>query len=62
MPGQEDAFQSYAGWSHLSHIRVGVFGVNAPVLLHILEGIGHVAPSTAIVLRHAVHQVLGTQI
>lgn len=50
------------GQSHLSNIRVGIFRVNAPVLLHILEGIGHVAPSTAIILRHTVHQVLWTQI
>lgn len=50
------------GQSHLSHIWVGIFRVNAPVLLHILEGIGHVASSTAIILRDTVHQVLGTQI
>lgn len=48
--------------SHLSHIWVGIFRVNAPVLLHILEGIGHVAPSAAIILRNTVHQVLRTQI
>lgn len=50
------------GRPHLSHVRVGVFGVDAAVLLHVLEGVGHVAPSTAVVLRHAVHQVLGTQV
>lgn len=48
--------------SYLSHIWVGIFRVNAPVLLHILEGIGHVSPSTAIILRNTIHQVLGTQI
>lgn len=60
--GQEDPLQSWVGLSHLSHIWVGIFGVNAPVPLHILEGIRHVAPSAAIILRHTIHQVLGTQI
>lgn len=50
------------GQSHLSNIWVGIFRVNAPVLLHILEGIGHIAPSAAIILRHTIHQVLWTQI
>lgn len=50
------------GRSHLSHVGVGIFRVNAPVPLHILEGIGHVAPSTAIILRHTIHQVLGAQV
>lgn len=64
MLGRKEPAQSCVtvGQSHLSHVRVGVFGVDAPVLLHILEGVGHVAPSTAIVLRHTVHQVLGTQV
>jgi len=52
----------YVGQSHLSNIWIGIFRVNASVLLHILEGIGHIAPSTAIILRHTVHQVLRTQI
>lgn len=47
---------------HLSAVGVGLLGVDAPVLLHVAEGVGHVPSSAAIVLFDAVHQVLGAQV
>jgi len=48
--------------SHLSDVRVDVLRVDAFVFLHVLEGIGHISSSAAVVLRHAVHQVLGAEV
>lgn len=48
--------------SYLSDVRVGRLRVDASVLLHVTEGIGHVSSSTASVLFDAVHQVLGTEV
>lgn len=49
-------------FSYLSHIRVSFLRVDASVFLHILESVGHVPASTAVVLGDTVHQVLGTQV
>lgn len=52
-----------AEWvAHLSNIWVGRFRVNTSIFIHILEGIGHVASSTAVVLCNTVHQVLRTKV
>lgn len=48
--------------SYLSDVWVGLVRVDASVFLHVLEGIGHVASSAAVVLCDAVHQVLGTEV
>lgn len=47
---------------HLSAVGVGLLGVDASVLLHVVEGFGHVPSSAAVVLFDAVHQVLGAQV
>jgi hypothetical protein len=61
MPGEGAAHGYILRWSHLAHIWVSIFRVNASVLLHVLEGSGHIAASTAIILSHTVHKILGTQ-
>lgn len=57
--GQKNSTHSL---THLSDVGVGRLGVDASVLLHVPEGVGHVTSSAAVVLRHAVHQVLRTEV
>lgn len=47
--------------SHLADVGVGVLGVDAAVLPDVLEGVGHVATPAAVVVGHAIHQVLGAE-
>lgn len=55
-------FQWRYGGPYLADVRVGRLRVQASVFLHVFEGVGHVAASAAVVLLHAVHQVLGTEV
>lgn len=48
--------------SYLSDVWVGLLRVNASVFLHILEGVGHVSSSAAVVFCNAVHQILRTEV
>lgn len=45
----------------LADVGVGVLRVDAAVLPDVLEGVGHVPAAAAVVVGHAVHQVLGTE-
>lgn len=64
MLGEASAQGSTLRWaeSHLPHIWISIFRVDAPIRLHVAEGSGHIAASTAIILRHTIHKVLRTQI
>lgn len=50
------------GQPHLSAVRVRLLGVDASVLLHVVEGVGHVSAAATVVLLDTVHQVLGTEV
>lgn len=51
-----------SGQPHLSAVRVRLLRVDASVLLHVAEGIGHVSAAATVVLLDTVHQVLGTKV
>lgn len=48
--------------SYLSNVRVGFLRIDAPVIFHVTEGVGHVASSAAVVLLHTVHEVLWAEV
>lgn len=48
--------------SYLSNVRVSGLRVDAFVRGHVVEGVGHVPASAAVVLFDAVHQVLGAEV
>lgn len=50
------------GPPYLANVGIRVVGIDSPVLLHVLKGVGHVASTTAAVAGDAVDQVLGAEV
>lgn len=48
--------------AYLANVGIRVIRVDSSVLLHVLKGVGHVAPTTAAVAGDAVNKVLGAQV